>query len=390
VTQGPAGAKPKEGETVELEKTEVAVTYVPKDTLLGPPQERHVLSSATPPPVKIVKVVPAWSISRQGDVDLYGGYRYQREGNTLRVYFERPWYATGADELLGVVVARDAPDPSLPSQIRADLVTTLGLDPISVPSHNGELISQSELTFVTNAKVPATETTLEQDKATVTLLEETGSNLYDVWPYKPQYDPESGLWFADVKLANFEQGGVPSPPPGYFLRLSLVRYQPFSEFSQVSPVALVTYAQPVPDRTVEVRGEEPAFVTVRGPAYYGWRPPAGQVDRENPDAEHPNGVGGGSRTTSTMVVEVQEQNDENGFGGDLAWSTVAGYVSSLTPTFDETEVEWASPNGIKLPKTSKPLRLRISELDYYGDGPLPAQIDTSRRRTFVCLIPFPS
>jgi hypothetical protein len=390
VKQAPAGKPPADGETVELEKTEVAVTYVPKDTLLGPPQERHVLSSATPPPVKIVKVAPAWSITRQGDVDLYGGYRYQREGNTLRVYFERPWYATGADELLGVVVARDAPGPSLPSQIRADLVTTLGLDPISVPSHDGEVVSQSQLIFVTNAKVPATETTPEQDKATVTLLEETGDNLYDVWPYKPQYDPESGLWFVDVKLANFEQEGVPSPPPGYFLRLSLVRYQPFSEFSQVSPVALVTYAQPVPDRTVEVLGEEPCRVTVRGPAYYGWRPPAGQVDRENPDAEHPNGVGGGSMATSTMVVEVQEQNDENGFSGDLAWSTVAGYVSSLTPNFGENEVEWTNPNGIKLPSTSKPLRLRISELDYYGDGPLPAQIDTSQRRTFVCLIPFPS
>jgi hypothetical protein len=390
VIQAPAGAKPKEGETVELEKTEVAVTYVPKDTLVGPPQERHVLSSATPPPVKIVKVVPAWSISRQGNVDQYGGYRYQREGNSLRVYFERPWYVTGADELLGVVVAHDAPGASLPSQVRADLVTTLGLDPISVPGHDGEVVSQSQLTFVTNAKVPATETTPEQTHATVTLLEETGEHLYDVWPYKPQYDPDSGLWFADVKLANLEQGGVPSPPPGYFLRLALVRYQPFSEFSQVSPVALVTYAQPVADRTVEVKGEEPAYVTVRGPAYSGWRPAGAVYDRNNPDAEHPNSNEMGSKTTSTIVVEVQEQNDENGFSGDLAWATVAGYTSSLTPTFFEGEAEWNSPKGIKLPETSKPLRLRISELDYYGDGPLPAQIDTNQRRSFVCLIPFPT
>jgi hypothetical protein len=389
VQQAAAGAKPKEGQTVELEKTELAVTFVPTDTRVGPPQERHILSTATPPPVKIVKVAPAWNISRRGDVDLYGGYVYQREGNALRVYFERPWYATGAEELLGVVVAHDAPGPTLPSNIRADLVTTLGLDPISVPSYDGEPVSQSQLTFVTNTNVPATEKTPERTHATVTLLEETGSNLYDVWPYKPLYDPNSGLWFADIKLAGFGEGGVPYPPPGYFLRLSLVRFQPFSEFSSVSPVSLVTYAQPVPDRIVEVRGEEPCYVTVRGPGYYGWRTPSGQTDRENPNAEHPNSNHEGSESTSTMVVEVQEQTDENGFGGDFGWSTVKGYVSSLTPIFFENEIEWTT-DGIKLPQTSKPLRLRISELDYYGHGPLPEKIDTNQRRSFVCLIPFPT
>jgi hypothetical protein len=393
VTQAPAGEPPAGGEIVELEKVELAVTYVPTDTLVGPPQEYHVLSSATPPPVKIVKVAPAWSISRQGSIDEYGGLLYQRAGNTLRVYFERPWYATGADEFLGVVVAHNAPGPTLPSNIRADLVTTLGFDPISVPSHDSEYASQSQLIFLTNTKIPATETTPERDKATVTLLEETGSNLYDVWPYKPQYDPESGLWFADVMLANNFQGDPSALPPGYFLRLSVVRYQPFSAYSQVSPVALVTYAQPVPDRLVEVRGEEPVHVSVRGSAYSGWRAAGvGEeevLDRENPNAEHPNSTTGtGSRATSTMIVEVQEQNDENGFSGDLAWSTVEGHITKLTPEFDAGEAEWSTPDGITLPKTSKPLRLRISELDYY-DGAAPEKVDTSQRRPFVCLIPFP-
>jgi hypothetical protein len=401
VKQAPAGSPSADGETVELEKTEVAVTFVPKDTLEGPSQQVHVLSTAAPPPLKVIKVAPAWSLSRQGSVSQYGGYRYQRKGNTLRVYLDRPWYATGADELLGVVVAHNAPGPTLPSQIRADLVTTLGLDPISVTNVAGQ-ISQSQLKFITNTNVPATETTPEKTHATVTLLEETGENLYDVYPYKPQYDPESGLWFADITLANAPEAGKPLLPPGYFLRLSLVRYQPFTELasvppvSAVSPVALVTFAQPVADRLVEVQGTKPMYVTVRGPGYNGWRPATGDpYDRDNPDALHPNSNEEGTQTTSTMVVEIQEQNDPNGFSGELGWSTIKGPIpltadfAGPKPSESPNEVEWTTYEGITLPASSKPLRLRISELDYHGNTPPPPTIDTSLRRPFVCLIPIP-
>ncbi len=402
VKRPPVGEPTELGETVELEKTELAVTFVPTDTVIGPTQERHVLSSTTPPPVKVVKVAPAWSLSRQGATNSGPGYRYDRKGNTLRVYLERPWFATGADELLGVVVAVDAPGSGLPSVIRADLVTTLGLDPISVANLVGDDVSQSQLTFVTNTKVPATETQQELSKSVVNLVEEPyAEDTYEVWPYKPQYDPESGLWFADITLKNSPEAGKPLLPPGYFLRLSLVRYQPFTETSalpfvgSVSPVSLVTFAQPVADRSVEVVGTNKLYVTVRGPGYVGWRGPGEWVDRNNPDAEHPNSNKEGVQTTSTMVVEVQQQL-ESTFGADFGWSTVDGYTTTLSadisvraPGQIQNEVEWTSYTPIKLPSSGNPLRLRISEIDYPADEPLPAQINTALRRPFVCHIPLP-
>jgi hypothetical protein len=146
---------------------------------------------------------------------------------------------------------------------------------------------------------------------------------------------------------------------------------------------------------VEVIGTKPMTVTVRGPGYNGWRPPEGQVDRANPDALHPNSNHEGAQTTSTMVVEIQEQNNANGFTGDLGWATIQGPIALTAdfagpkPSESPNEVEWTTYEPITLPSSRNPLRLRISELDYHGHQPPPVTIDSSIRRPFVCLIPIP-
>ena len=101
-----------------------------------------------------------------------------------------------------------------------------------------------------------------------------------------------------------------------------------------------------------------------------------------------------------MVVEVQIQ-DENlnnmGIEGDLAWRTVESGPVLLRPTFSgETVVTWgghAAVRGggaVRLPapvtSTTK-MRLRISEIDYYQDNEGLEVVDTSFRRPFVSLIP---
>jgi hypothetical protein len=105
-----------------------------------------------------------------------------------------------------------------------------------------------------------------------------------------------------------------------------------------------------------------------------------------------------------MIVEVQVQDTSTGLSGDLAWTAAPGLGPvMLTASFKgHNEVVWsrsssleAQPLGLVLPAalgSGTPMRLRISELDYYAfegsDGPVtPAAVNTSFRRPFVALIP---
>ena len=223
-----------------------------------------------------------------------------------------------------------------------------------------------------------------------------------VWGYQPEYDPATNLWYADIELDLAQP-----PPPGFFVRLWLVRYQPYSiEGSAMSSPTLVTFAQPVPDRSVTVvRNRNALTVTVSGPGYYGWRSVPASTgfpgtaptvqDDGNPDAAHPNSDGRGSDETSTMIVEVQKYDTAGGRSGDFAWTTVPASTTRLTPTFSKDSagggnpiVDWTG-HTIDLPTGAGPYRLRISELDYYpySSAGLPKAVDTTLRRPFVAHLP---
>jgi hypothetical protein len=256
------------------------------------------------------------------------------------------------------------------------------------------------------------------------------------------------MWYADIQLDmdSFEN----DPPPGYFVRLALARFQPFSisqpsdsipmpasgtcptgyspaetstflgkhvtvcaptapsEPRYLSPTTLVTYAQPVSDRSVLVVIDPDGSirVTVKGPGYYGFRPAPFAVedgaivpnptepyvhDRFNKYAEHPNSDGAGARATSTMIVELQQYDDSDGFSGDFGWKT-RGQVT-LQPDLDGSAVvNWTTTTDATLHTPAnvarESLRLRISELDYFPFLDLtPNVIDTTWRRPFVAHIP---
>ncbi len=407
--------------TVKLVGTPLQVTYVPTDTASGPSQKVQILSTAVPPPLKVAKVAPAWSTTSSGTV-ADGTYALNRAGNTLRVYLERPWYATGAGELLGVVSYGALPagrtSPYLPPQGTAGFtdVSIIGFDPISVSSHDGAITyTQTQLDCLGTVEVPGINENQQGALAgqpVVIVNSQLSGHDIGIWPYKPQYDSVSDLWYADIHL-DFH---LAEPPPGYFCRLALVRFQPYSNGGEdessnfLSPVSLVTFAQPVPDRSVSVvpGGGNSVKVTVSGPAYYGWRPiPTGQqfdpntttvLDVANNYALHPNSRGrAGAPATSTMIVEVQTYDTSSGRSGDFAWRTVTGHTYRLTPTFPAAPggkggspiVEWTTAGGgIELPSQSQ-LRLRISELDYYryADEGLPAAVNTNQRRPFVAYVP---
>ena len=199
---GQAGQKP-----VCSRARRCTVSYVPKDWV--PAQRPKCTSSrgSTPPPVKVVKVAPAWRVVRGKAAAGAGAgisrkflgpgksstFEYKREGNILRVSSNGPG-RDRSEERLGVVTlsARQAAGAS-----GANLGTALGIDPISVSSQSAHAgFVQKDIEFANTAPEA-----VEQGELEVTLVEEgklrAGERqIYRVWPYAPQYDPVSGLWFA--------------------------------------------------------------------------------------------------------------------------------------------------------------------------------------------------
>lgn len=420
------------------------VTYVPADAATGAPFPIHVLSTVQPKPPKVVRVSPAWYGHDNGGTPYgSGNLVYQRDGGWVRVYLDRPWYSSGDDELLGVVAlgaSQLSGSSGLPADVSTAWVTTMGLDPISVSSLDVAfpIVPQG---FAGTATVPdPTPWRQPYPSPPVLPLVENGSapgsSSVQIWPYEVNYDPVSSLWYADVNVAvgSNLRGG---PPPGWFLRLALVRFQPYSiPTAEISKTVLCSFCQPVPGRQIEVIGDtsdpsnQSVFVNVTGPAYFGWRPPTSadpfpdayepptyQRDLENRYAPQPFSYGGSSTpSTSTMVVEVQVPiqvlDPGSPLTGELGWVSYQnvdpGYAPIvLSANFDfyapgtpQNTVRWeltdpADPTTLQPIALPFPLdgatkmRLRISELDYfpYRDQAAPGEIGTTYRRPFVCHLP---
>lgn len=109
----------------EITNDPALVTHAGAETLLNIPASRR------PEPPEVLYVVPTWTweertIKRRqtGDGRWVRPTKLRtRGGGGLRVYLDRPWYSSGADELLGVVL-EDQPWITWPLDITADLDKT--------------------------------------------------------------------------------------------------------------------------------------------------------------------------------------------------------------------------------------------------------------------------
>lgn len=394
---------------------EYQIDYEPIVTVPPPPPpgelweqafgtQLHILSSARPATPKIDRVQPAWQISTRGGALSAGkAVLYRRAGGWLRVWLDRPWYSSGDGELLGVVVLPPAvattqppPDPAY------HISSVVGLDPISV-ADPALVVSTSPAKFAGMATLPTPIAGRPgySNPPQLHLLEDGSGQLYNVYPFDVTYDTESQQWYADVQVA---WGINQEPPPGYFVRLACVRFQPYScAGAEVSPVALATFTQPVSDRfvsVVNVPEQQSVKVAVGGPAYQGYRPAGAQgnnsfsvEDTTNEYWLHPYSDGQGEPVPSTVVVEIQVQ-DTTVFTGDLAWQTLPSSTPvMLEPFMQGSLTGWEGTIELPYPIGQGPYaqRLRVSEIDYYvgASGPTTpvASVDTSLRRPFVCHIP---
>ncbi|MFF3556022.1 hypothetical protein ACFYXL_21755 [Streptomyces tsukubensis] len=306
----------------------VEVSYaVPPVTRSGPPVTLHVPSTVAPPAPEVHSVLPAFTWSRT--VNGTASVSIREEG-WVRVQLKRPWYVTGAGELLGVRVAGTA----TPAGDR-EWATAWATDPIRPGKPMGS--PYDPVGHPGPADLTGYATDLDLGAAG------------HVLGYRVDYDRQRQLWCADIR---FKCSNSYQP----FVRLQVVRFQPDSLTSphdlRLSPVADAGFVQlPAYRRARTVVGGttkgSPVEVTVVGPV---------PIDGED---------GLTSRITAVVQFRSTTLLDEVGWltldtdtPVELVKDPAAGAVGVWTGT-------------VRLPANvgERAMRVLIREYDIQPDGP---------------------
>lgn len=242
-------------------------------TRTGDVVEVDILNSARPEAPKVLYVIPTFAWDRQESGDEIVSKRI----SGLRVWMERPWYSSGAGEMLGVVVWPSAGSPksksggggkssggtkgfatktdikskpsgggisaaaiteltaktSIPDKL-LPYVTQWGADPIWM---GGRLKSLPKIPDFLNPD--ATDDGLSMAEFPSKKSDEHVS----VAAYEVGYDSERRLWYCDIEV---------NPHEAYFpfIRLGLARYQPKSVLdAHLSRIVMADFIQITPDRS---------------------------------------------------------------------------------------------------------------------------------------------
>jgi hypothetical protein len=288
----------------------------------------RVISSAPPAPAKIEYIVPTFNWTRT-PAPFPSKYLSERKGG-LRVYLERPWYSSGEDELLGIVLA------FRPSAEIEPFVTRWGRDPLwrSSPPVFGRPREED----FRNAKMVAS-LRLHKDDMENT---EFSSSFVTVIAYGVTI--EDGRCFCDIEL---------DPGASYYpmVRLALARFQPHSiPGFELSRVVLADFIQLVPNRAVSVvRLAENVFeVTVTG------RTHDSPTDPVNPGDQ-----------TGTQI-QVSAQRRMRGSLDDVGWLPANEEVL-ISPQIDTAVGDLLWQGTVTAPPNRRPgqVRLLIEELEVY-------------------------
>ena len=252
-------------------------------------------STATPPPPAVAEAVPTQLVSGQytqtaedlanvaqemGPDELPTGpgwscIRRHRTGGGIRIYLDRPWFASGDGEMLGVIVAEGgwATPATAESQWTIDMANPLPRYASQIgedPACPGVGVRPLTVGLILN---PDLVTTISAIPSLLVEDDQAGRRLpATVAAFHPTYEKESGRWFVDVQMYT-GQAYMP------FVRLVVARYQPnsLSEEVSLSGLVAVDVVQPLPDRvltfipweredTVEA---STVRVVLRGPTYGG-------------------------------------------------------------------------------------------------------------------------
>jgi len=285
-----------------------------------------IANSARPAAPRPLYLLPAWerSANRSGPVTTH-----VRHGGGLRVYLERPWFSSGAGELLGVVVRPDAaPVDGDAGETLRKFTSEWGMDPIRAGAPT-KLLALADLKSPKNTGLSLS-------------LDELPGTPVHVAGYAPEFDADRQLWYCEVTLAGAEHYFP-------FVRLALARFQPISvNDAHLSRVVLADFAQVVPDRQVDydlsrLPANAAVDIKVSGPTYIT-----------------PGSEGQGLQATTIMVARLEQrpfaQPDD-----DIGWEPIA--LSALTPSpLTVTQAVWRGSLG-PVPSGAAPGTLRATVLE---------------------------
>lgn len=218
----------------------------------------NIPSSARPKTPEIDYIIPTFEWRKSQTTD---AVRHQRVGGGIRIFLKRPWYSSGDDEMLAVILpnpqARQTMMAVLPSGY-TDYYTNWGIDPL-LYSVQPAGYSPQPADFRMN---PVIDEDLQYPGR--------GTAKARAVAYPVRFDENRQTWFCDMSI---NPGNMYFP----FIRLMLARYQPYSVRKEeedvcLSPVVAADFIQLMPERqtTVSFKKDDSNSrftVTVEGAIY---------------------------------------------------------------------------------------------------------------------------
>jgi len=300
-------------------------------TRVGPGKELRIVSTKRPDSVKLLYVIPSFTWVESEKKLVGNTVTSTRKGGGLRIWMDRPWFSSGNDEMVGIVLytgqkftpggggsgkktksGAEMYTKSLGvATEKSSIFSSLGATKVDIPENITPFVTQWGLDPIfLSAPTPTDSTPVvanfkDADHVeTGVSLDELGvTERFTVVAYKPQFDEERGLWFCDVTI---------DPGQSYypFIRLALCRFQPYSYDNAgtgydtyCSRVIVSEICQLAPDRqaTATVDADRSTInVQVVGPTY-----------RAN--------------TTGQMGSEIEvsiQKRDATAGGDELGWTPV--------------------------------------------------------------------
>ena len=285
-------------------------------SVVGPTVSVSVPSSARPAAPVVHSVIPLFRWSDGTEPEQPVARRHGRRAG-LRVFLERPWFSSGAGELLGILLAPRGDDtfgPPAPDDSGFPFVSKWGGDPawFSAPVERRplavvQLDNLLRTTGLDDRPEPGRPVTAPQQLPLASLPEQP---TVTVVGYKPQYNRERRLWYVDVALD-------PGPTFWPFVRLAVCRYQPDSIAGcHLSPPVRCNYVQLTPERITSVSRTDDRHVRVVVSGPIGIRALADRSHAGRSDA-FAEAVG-----ANRQVVAKLQRRDPT-INTDLGWQTVA-------------------------------------------------------------------
>ncbi len=333
----------------------------------------NIPSSAAPAPPAVHDLIPMFQWEQVTEPEHPFAIRRTRRSG-VRIWLDRPWFSSGDDEMLAIIVSGHQPLPD-------DNVEHLSLwarDPILVGAGIPNAYGVPVLTAWEQRAVQlglAPESLPGRPEVHVVTpdpdVDEDLLAVFDAYAYRPEFNAERDRWFVD---AVFETAGVSWP----FLRLAVARYQanslPGLEFSKVVGTDFV---QLPPERvgTLSRPDDKRVRVTVSGVTAVTNAPDVQPLPTPPPD--HDALV---TLLTASHRVQATLQTRSAAADSDLDWSDVAVVPADLAGV-DATsyratwtaELPLRAAQQLRTPGNDLAMRVQIEEFEILSADPRPGQ-----------------